>query len=362
MPCQRLFRFLILIFVLFGSACRPQPLFPVVKIGLVAPFEGRYRAIGYDAIYAARLAVREINAGGGVDGRRLALVAYDDRNDPQLARTLARNLTIDPQVVAVLGHYRQTTTRAAQAIYAAHGVPLLALSAWPTSTHLIGGQLLPSPEALAQAMVAEAPLAETGCGTIWGDDVLAQALSETLGERRCVTPEAEPAFALSAAPAHVTAQRVRDWEGPLIGGPELSAPDFVHIAGSISVEGTLFITPYPFPRDLPGTGAWTAAYTSMGPHVSEPGAYALPTYEAVYLLAEAFAEALKTHGRLTPTGVQQTLRAVSRTGALGTIHLDKEGIWSTAPLYLYTWREGEPHLLARQATGDRGDEGDIVPW
>lgn len=32
---------------------------PVVKIGLVAPFEGRHRAIGYDAIYSARLAVRD---------------------------------------------------------------------------------------------------------------------------------------------------------------------------------------------------------------------------------------------------------------------------------------------------------------
>ena len=28
---------------------------PVVKIGLVAPFEGRARAVGYDAIYACLL-------------------------------------------------------------------------------------------------------------------------------------------------------------------------------------------------------------------------------------------------------------------------------------------------------------------
>ena len=35
---------------------------PVIKIGLVAPFEGRDRAIGYDAVYAARLAVRQANA------------------------------------------------------------------------------------------------------------------------------------------------------------------------------------------------------------------------------------------------------------------------------------------------------------
>ena len=51
---------------------------PVVKIGLVAPFEGRARAVGYDAIYAARLAVREANAAGGIGGYRLAVVALDD--------------------------------------------------------------------------------------------------------------------------------------------------------------------------------------------------------------------------------------------------------------------------------------------
>jgi ABC-type branched-subunit amino acid transport system substrate-binding protein len=39
---------------------------PVVKVGLVGPFEGRHREIGYDAIYSARLAVREINQAGGI--------------------------------------------------------------------------------------------------------------------------------------------------------------------------------------------------------------------------------------------------------------------------------------------------------
>jgi len=47
--------------VIFLTACSASTQ-PVVKIGLVAPFEGRYRPIGYEAIYAARLAIREINA------------------------------------------------------------------------------------------------------------------------------------------------------------------------------------------------------------------------------------------------------------------------------------------------------------
>ena len=32
---------------------------PVVKIGLVAPFEGRYRALGYEVLYAVKWAIGE---------------------------------------------------------------------------------------------------------------------------------------------------------------------------------------------------------------------------------------------------------------------------------------------------------------
>lgn len=100
---------------------------PIVKIGLVAPFEGRYRAIGYEAIYAARLAIREINAQGGLNGRRVELVALDDRGEPAQAIEAARQLALDPQVIAVIGHLRPDTTVAAQAVYCAAGLPNLAV-------------------------------------------------------------------------------------------------------------------------------------------------------------------------------------------------------------------------------------------
>lgn len=104
---------------------------PVVKIGLVAPFEGRHRAIGYDAIYAARLAIREANAGGGIGSYRVALVALDDGGDPALAAQTAAALAVDAGVVAVVGHYLPGTTAAAAEVYARHGLPLLAAGVPP---------------------------------------------------------------------------------------------------------------------------------------------------------------------------------------------------------------------------------------
>lgn len=98
---------------------------PVVKIGLVAPFEGQRRALGYDVIYSARLAVREINLAGGVGGYRVELVALDDAGDPELAQQAAASLALDPMVVAVIGHWLPPTTAAAAAVYAQAGLPLL---------------------------------------------------------------------------------------------------------------------------------------------------------------------------------------------------------------------------------------------
>lgn len=104
---------------------------PVVKVGLVAPFEGRGRDIGYDAIYSARLAVRELNRAGGINGTRVALVALDDGGRVDLATGAAAALGGDANVVAAVGHYLPETTAAAATIYARDGLPLLAAGQMP---------------------------------------------------------------------------------------------------------------------------------------------------------------------------------------------------------------------------------------
>jgi hypothetical protein len=104
---------------------------PVVKVGLVGPFEGKHRAVGYDVIYSARLAVREINAAGGIGGYRVALVALDDSGDPELARETAVSLTLDPAVVAVIGHWQLETTAVAADVYAEAGLVFITTNAAP---------------------------------------------------------------------------------------------------------------------------------------------------------------------------------------------------------------------------------------
>ncbi len=298
----RLLQLLVLASLCALSACLPPALPRVLKIGLVAPFEGRYRYVGYDAIYAARLAVREINAAGGVGGWSLELVAYDDRADPELAHTTACNLVIDPDVVAVIGHYQQASTDAASAVYAEAGMPLLAVGAWLTSTLAPVWHISPSPEQMAGAMLEAAsisPLASPPVGGIF-------PFNSSL---------VEGTFLFASPPS---------WEAE---------------EGMVWREGTLFVTPYPLPRDLPGLEAWDAAYRAVGPHVPDPGIYALPTYEAVYALAEAITAVTESGERPSRARVAAALPGVRRVGALGTLAWDTMGYWQEMPLYVYIWEQ-----------------------
>ncbi|MEW5989660.1 MAG: ABC transporter substrate-binding protein, partial [Chloroflexota bacterium] len=111
------------LFLVLLTACGRTA--PVVKIGLVGPFEGRYRPVGYDVIYSARLAIRESNLAGGIGPYRVALVALDDGGDAELAQATAASLVIDPAVVAVIGHWRPETTTAAAPVYQVAGLPFI---------------------------------------------------------------------------------------------------------------------------------------------------------------------------------------------------------------------------------------------
>lgn len=113
----------LLLFLILLSSC--QSVAPVVKVALVGPFEGQSRAIGYDVIYSARLAVREVNEAGGIGGYRVSLVALDDGGDPELARQVADSLVIDPAVVAVVGHWEEETTETAVSIYTTANLPII---------------------------------------------------------------------------------------------------------------------------------------------------------------------------------------------------------------------------------------------
>jgi ABC-type branched-subunit amino acid transport system substrate-binding protein len=345
---------LVIVSSIAGAGCHPQP--RIIKIGLVAPFEGTYRAIGYDAIYAARLAVREINAAGGIDGNSVALIAYDDRGDPGMAQTSAENLAVDPDVIAVIGHYRPETSERAASIYAQAEMAFLVLGLGVTDEAPVV-RLAPSPADLAEALAADADLAAGTSTTVWSHSGWSRLVEEALVDLNLTVTggrevqNLEPVLnllpPLAAAEATDWA-RDAGWRGPHIGTLNLASPAFGRLAPTENVH---FVTCYPAPQDLEGLEEWTAAYQRVGPHVPEPGPYALPTYEAVYVLAEALSVVLADDGGITPTveraTVRNALRELRHDGPLGAIAWDDRGYWADAPLFVYRWTENGPQLISR---------------
>ena len=113
--------------LLLAACAFPGSVTPTVKIGLSAPFEGRYRDLGYEVLYAVRLAVSERNQAGGIDGRYMVeLVALNDFDEPEEAIVQARKMEVDPGVLGVLGGWSAATAQAIIPEYERLGLALLA--------------------------------------------------------------------------------------------------------------------------------------------------------------------------------------------------------------------------------------------
>lgn len=108
---------------LLRSSDLPGSAAPVVKLGVIAPFEGAGRPLGYAVLPAIKAIAAEANTSGSLGPYRLAVVAFNDNLDPQTAVEQAKALALDKDVVAVIGPFTQETADAARPALAAAGLP-----------------------------------------------------------------------------------------------------------------------------------------------------------------------------------------------------------------------------------------------
>ena len=74
-----------------------------IKIGAVLPFSGGVELYGGQAKLGIDLAVKEINAGGGILGRPVEVIFEDDKTNPEAALDATRKLIERDGVLAILG-------------------------------------------------------------------------------------------------------------------------------------------------------------------------------------------------------------------------------------------------------------------
>lgn len=97
-----------------------------IKIGFFAPITGPVAADGASAKQSVELAVKDINAAGGIKGKKIELIVYDDRLNPQEAVAIANKLIEKDQVVGVVSGSYSGPTRVTAPIFAKAGVPMVA--------------------------------------------------------------------------------------------------------------------------------------------------------------------------------------------------------------------------------------------
>src|SRR5258706_2863523 len=76
-----------------------------ITIAVAGPMTGGESAFGRQMKNGAEQAVADLNAAGGVLGKKLALEVGDDACDPKQARSVAEKVA-SRQIPVVRGHYR----------------------------------------------------------------------------------------------------------------------------------------------------------------------------------------------------------------------------------------------------------------
>ena len=111
-----------------------------IRIATVGPITGDGAVWGTQQQQGVELAIIDINAAGGLLGRQVELVPFDDKADAKEAVSVAQRIVDDLSISAVIGHVYSGNTIAAGPVYTKGGVPLVAVAATNPKVVESGGE------------------------------------------------------------------------------------------------------------------------------------------------------------------------------------------------------------------------------
>lgn len=163
----------------------PEPLGEQLKIGFLADFSGPLAEFGPVIQTGVDLAIKHINAVGGVNGQDVIVVTGDTRVDPTQAVEEARRLIEVEGVHAIVGPLSSTATLAvAESVAGGAGIPVISPSATSPALSVAddNGFLFRSTTSDAAQGVILAGLADNqgfdNVGVLYRDDAYGQGLSD----------------------------------------------------------------------------------------------------------------------------------------------------------------------------------------
>ena len=99
-----------------------------IKVGILAPLTGGVAQYGNAVNNGAMMYFEELNANGGINGKQIELIIYDEEGDPVKAVT-GYNYLMDQEVVAIVGDVTTGPTKAVVAESQADLTPMITASA-----------------------------------------------------------------------------------------------------------------------------------------------------------------------------------------------------------------------------------------
>ena len=100
-----------------------------LQIAVIGPMSGKDHEGGQAMLDGVNLYVNEVNKSGGINGRTLEVIAYDDQNNKVTARNRAMEIAKESKAMVVIGHYYSSISLEGGKIYKEYGIPAITASA-----------------------------------------------------------------------------------------------------------------------------------------------------------------------------------------------------------------------------------------
>lgn len=337
-----------------------------ITIAVAGPMTGQYAVFGEQIRNGGEMAVKDINAAGGVLGQKLKLEVGDDACDPKQAVAVANQLA-NRGVVFVAGHWCSSSSIPASDVYADEGI--VQISPGSTNPQLTERGLETVFRVCGrddqQGQVAAQFIAEhfkgknvailhdkTAYGKGLADETKkslnALGIEEAMYEAYTAGEKDYTALVTKMKRAnidliyiggyHTEAGLIRrqateqGLDAVLMSGDALVSEEYWSITGDVGT-GTL-MTFSPDPAKNPAAAPVVEEFEAAG---IKPEGYTLYTYGAI----QAWAQAVEKAGTLDLDPVLDALHSESFDTVLGNITFDAKGDVEAPGYVVYEWRDGK---------------------
>lgn len=346
----------------------------VINIGEFASLTGKEAAFGQSSHKGTMLAIDELNAGGGLLGKKINFVYEDNRSTPGESATVAKKLITRDQVVALLGEVASGRSLEAAPIAQANRVPMISPSSTNPKVTETGdyifrvcftdpfqGKLLSefargtlkakkiaifsdvsAPYSMGLAQYFREPFVAGG-GSVVAEQKYTGGDKDFKAQLTAIKAQKPDAIFVpgyyTEAGLIVAQARQLGIAVPLFGGDGWEAPELIQIAGS-ALEGTYYSTHFSAENNDPKVQKFVADFRAK--YNETPDAMAALGYDSAMVLADA----IKRAGTTAEPQLRDAIAATKDyAGVTGNTTLDVQRN-ATKSAVMITVQDGKFKYLA----------------